>query len=171
MKDSKVNPPPFRVAELSDTLFVARLTREFYEKVGGIYRIPGDYESFVVMADAVIRNGICIVGPTSCAGALMARFPGNQHELVANVLFFYFQQKREITIFYAFLEALRAAGATHIDAASHFPENTIGKFYKKLGLVPTETHWMASIDICCKRIPKLVRADDMKDQPQPTEGT
>lgn len=133
------------MANLSDASFIYRLLREFYAKQGGIYRIPMDTESAAETVGDVITRGICLVGPSSCAGALFAPFPFNKEAVIAQVIFWYFQKHQEIKIFEALLTACKVAGATHINAASHFPENTIGKRYLKLGLQAIEKQYMSAL--------------------------
>jgi N-acetylglutamate synthase-like GNAT family acetyltransferase len=145
MNESQENPPSiYRKATRSDVVAIAKLLREFYSRVGEVYKIPYDHASMIVTVDDVVDRGVCIVGPTSCAGAIFYPFPSNSECLVAHVLFWYFQKRREIGIFLEILKLCKEQGATHINVASHFPKNTIGRFYKKCGLKPVETQYMAS---------------------------
>ena len=95
----KMSERIFRRADIQDVVFIARLLREFYSRVGHIYRIPFNYESTLSTVDEVVRRGVCLVGPTSCAGATISAFPWNNEAEIACVVFWYFQDKHEIKIF------------------------------------------------------------------------
>lgn len=143
MNDSPENPPLiYRKAKPEDVVFIARLLREFYTKVDA-YGIPYDHASMIVTVDDMVDRGICLVGPTSCAGAFVTPFPSNSNYTVAHILFWYFQKKREIGIFLELLKQCKEQGVTHVSCSSHFPKNTIGRFYKKCGLKPVEIQYMA----------------------------
>lgn len=137
--------PPFRQAKLSDGPFIYRLLREFYAKQGGVYDIPMDAESAADTIHQVISTGICLVGNHSCAGALLSPFPFNRHEIIAQVIFWYFTSPREIQIFKQLAVASKIAGATHINASSHFPDNRIMRYYERIGLRPVETQGMCRL--------------------------
>lgn len=160
MNESKANNL-FRAATLHDVVFIARLLREFYSKAGTEYGITFDYESMLVSVDDVIRHGVCIVGPSSCAAAYLDVFPCNCNHTVANVKFWYFQQHREITIFEELLRICGAMGASEFTGSSHSPDHTIGRYYQKLGLKPVETVYIGKIKNCCKAEPVAVRDDQM----------
>ena len=144
MSASKANPP-YRLANLNDVTFIARLIREFYNKTGGVYGIPYDHESMLITIDETIRTGICLVGPNSCAGAYINLFPSNCEYAVASVKFWYFRTPREISIFKALCEEAKRRGATNIDASSHFPNHTIGRYYERFGMKPAETVYLGSL--------------------------
>jgi hypothetical protein len=136
--------------------FIARLLKEFYAKSEQVYGIPYDHESMLITVDDTIRHGICLVGPTSCAGAHISLFPSNCEYAMASVKFWYFQNHREIEIFDALAEACRLAGANMIDASSHHPDNVIGRFYAKRGMRPAETLYLGRLENCCKPRAKAV---------------
>lgn len=137
----------FRPATLHDGLFVGRLLKEFYAEKGGIYGIPYDHASTLRTVQGVIDHGICLVGPTSCAGAILVPFPYNGDVLVAHVVFWYFKNAREIEIFERLMQHCAAAGAVRITAASHYPENRIGPHYSKFGMEASESTWLGRIDL------------------------
>lgn len=139
------SPPTYRLATLHDVVPIARLLREFYHREGDIYGISYDHESTVATVDEVVNHGICLVGPTSCAGALIRPFPYNHQAHIALIPFWYFRNRREIGIFQVLLKACVAAGATHINVASHYPHNIIGRFYRKCGIQPVEVQYLAAI--------------------------
>lgn len=133
----------FRKATPEDVIFISRLLREFYAKEGiGAYGIPFDYQSTVVTVDDIVRRGVCLVGPASCAGALISTCPFNANAQIAMVVFWYFQKKHEIAIFKELCIECKNQGATHINPASHFPTNSIGRFYRKCGLKAAETQYL-----------------------------
>lgn len=163
MNAPKVNPP-YRLATLEDVVFIARLIKEFYGKMEDSYKIPYDHESTLITIDETIRRGVCLVGPTSCAGAFINLFPFNCNYAVANVDFWYFRNPREIEIFYALCQECRARGATHISASSHFPKHVIGRFYEKLGMFPAETVYLGDLENCCKAGAKAVIPKTVNDE-------
>ena len=124
----------FRPAQSSDVLFILDLIRDGYKKHCSIYGIPLDGKSAMFTIANVMALGVCLVGPSSCAGAFLAPFPYNNKAVIAQVAFWYFKSSREIRIFDALCQACKEAGATHINAASHFPNNAIGRHYIKNGL-------------------------------------
>lgn len=93
----------------------------------------------------IIDRGILLVGDTSCAGAIISAFPFNNQASIAWVVFWYFRNKREIGIFKELIEQCRQAGATHINTSSHFPNNTVGRFYHKCGLASCEIQYLAPL--------------------------
>jgi hypothetical protein len=137
--------PPFRHAEASDIAFISRLLREFYQKQCDIYQIPFDYPSTVLTVGRSMIHGVCLVGPSSCAGAILGPFPFNHHAIVAMVPFWYFRRPKEIEILAVLISECRAMGATHINVASHFPKNTISRYYSKRGIIPCETQHLGKI--------------------------
>jgi len=139
----------FRPAVASDLLKIGRLVREFYHKVGGVYGIEYSHDDAMNLISGLIARGICLVGPTSCAGALVMPFPYNNKAQVAYVAFWYFQESREIRIFEELLRRCAAAGATHVSAASHFPHNRIARWYLKLGLHPVEGQFCRALNSAC----------------------
>lgn len=128
----------FRRATAQDVRAIYRMGRRFYDKHGAIYGIALDFDSFLNTIEAVVQHGVCVVGNRSCAGAIIAPFPFNHRALVASVVFWCFETPREIRVFEALMEHCKADGATHISGASHFPNNRIGRYYRKLGLQETE---------------------------------
>lgn len=137
MSESKASNP-FRLATADDVPHVLELLQAFYEKAGGIYGIPFDRVSTIKTIAHVMGHGICLIGPSSTAGAVVSQFPYNHDARVAHVWFWYFKAAREIRIFEALMEACKEAGATHLSAASLFPDNRIGRFYAKILLHPAE---------------------------------
>lgn len=138
----------FRPATLHDGLFIGRLLKEFYAEKGvSAYGIPYDHASTLRTVQGVIQHGICLVGPSSCAGALLIPFPYNGDVIIAHVAFWYFKNAREMEIFELLMQHCAAAGASHINAASHYPENRIGRHYDKFGLNASESTWLGRIDL------------------------
>lgn len=153
--------PHFRPANLNDAVFIARLIREFDAKHDGIYNIPLDYASTLLLADDVIRRGVCIVGENSCAGAYLTPFPFNNKVIVAYIVFWCFQAAREITIFNALSAACKERGADYISGASPLPNNAMGKYYRRHGMENMETHYIGNIESCCVRKQKGVNNESM----------
>lgn len=137
MKDFQVKSP-FRRATLDDVVFITRITRAGYNKHLQVYGIPFDTESMMLHVANVVTRGICLVGPNSVAGAFLYPFPQNNSAIIGQVSFWYFTKASEIRIFDAICDACKQAGATHINAASHYPLNSIARLYRKNGLHPCE---------------------------------
>lgn len=138
--------PEFRRAELTDVIFMARISKAAYAKYGTIYGIAFDMESTLETIDHVVRNGICIVGSASCAGAMLFPFPYNKNAVIAYVSFWNFEKPKEIVIFDALVNACRETGATHINPNSLFPKNLIAKFYAKRKMPAVEIQYLAPIN-------------------------
>lgn len=136
----------FRRATLEDVPFVARLIRELYAPRLECFRIPYDHESTLVMVGDLVSRGIVLVGESSCAGCLIYPFPFNANARVASVYFWYWQKLHGIGILKALMKEAKAAGATHLTAASHFPENRIGRYYRKVGMRAVETAFVKVLD-------------------------
>lgn len=135
----------FRKAELSDASEIVRLLGALYQRSGDSYGIPFSWPSAWQTACDVILNGLCLVGPNSCAGAIIQPFSFNYEAKVAHVVFWAFHTPREIRIFDALCMVCKMAGATHIKAASHPPTHTVSRRYRKLGLHPTELYHITAI--------------------------
>lgn len=130
------------------------MLRRFYQRSGSVYGIPYDHaSSLATVLDCIVR-GICLVGDKSCAGALMLPFPYNRSRTVAQVVFWYFENKREIAIFDALLRDCRQAGADFVDAAALPPHMTGKRFYGVRGMAPVEMHFLGSLENHCKTPPK-----------------
>ena len=129
----------FRPAQSSDVLRMLNLIRDAYTKNCSIYDVKFDGQSTMLTIASVMSRGLCLVGPSSCAGAIITPFPYNHNALVATVMFWCFKSSREITIFEELLKQCRESGATHISASSHFPSNILLKHYSKFSLQPAET--------------------------------
>ena len=143
------NLPSFRPAKLSDAGFVLGLVRDFYRKSGGIYGIPFDSASTFQTINTTIVQGVCLVGPSSTAGAIFNFSPFNHSAVVAQVLFWFFKSAREIRILDEMKRACANAGATHLCCASHFPENRIGRHYERLSMKPIEQWHMTELEMAC----------------------
>jgi hypothetical protein len=157
--------PQYRLASLEDVIFIGRLVKEFYAKRESIYKIPYDHETMLITIDELVRRGVVVVGPTSCAGASIDLFPSNCNYVVASVKFWYFQRPREIGIFTALCDECIRRGATKIDASAHAPDNTIGRYYEKIGMHACETVYLGDLENCCKLERKAVMAKTvMTDQ-------
>lgn len=135
----------FRRATADDVEFVLELLREFHGKAGGIYGVPFHGPSEILRIARVLADGICLVGPSSCAGALIEPFPSNHKARVAQVHFWYFRHAREIRIFEALMTACRELGATHIAAYTQADRPTIGRWYERFSLKPAEVCYMAEL--------------------------
>ena len=136
---------PFRHAEVSDIPFIVDLLREFYRKQGKIYGIPFDAPSCIYTVTEILSRGICLVGPSSVAAAMIVPGQFNHSVRFAHVPFWYFRSPREIRILDALIEVCRKAGATHLNVASHYPENRIGRYYEKKGLHPVESLFLLKL--------------------------
>lgn len=135
----------FRRAQLSDLVAVAQMLRRFYQKHGQAYGIPYDHASTIGTALQVVTRGICLVGDRCCAGAVPCPFPFNNNYIIAQVVFWYFEHRRDITIFDALMREMRKAGVTHINAAALPPGTTGKRFYQARGMTLVETHFMGPV--------------------------
>lgn len=136
----------FRPAVITDASFILGLLREFYDKAGHIYGIPFDDKSTLKLIHAVIADGICLVGSSSCAGASFYPFTFNERAIIAHVRFWFFKNCGEIRILDELKARCREAGATHMAASSHAPNHTIGRWYvKHLSFTPCETEYLTSL--------------------------
>lgn len=124
---------------------MAGLMRRFASNHGKVYGVPFDYPSAVLWIERVLKIGLCLVGPSSCAGAVLCPFSWNQKVVKANVEFWYFVSAREITILDSLLVDCWAHGATHAGVSSHHPANTIGRRYEGSGLLAVETYHIGPI--------------------------
>lgn len=135
----------YRPATSDDVPFVVSLLRQFYAKVGGLYKIDFCERSTREWAQLVADNGILLVGPASCAGAVILPFWLNSRASAAHVEFWYFRSAREITIFDALCEACRRAGATHIFTSGQFQAPAVRRFYQEKGLHGCATQFMGCL--------------------------
>jgi hypothetical protein len=135
----------FRQATANDVAFILELLREFYRKAGAIYGIPFDGPSTIQTIAQVIARGVCLVGPSSCAGATLAPFIFNHSKVLAETTFWCFRKPSEILIFEALMAQCKAAGATHIGVASLFPNNAIGRYYARLGFTFCEKRALSEL--------------------------
>lgn len=135
----------FRTAVVEDVPFIKDLICQFYAKQGHVYGIPYDEESSVRTIIDTMKFGVVLVGPASCAGAIICRFPFNHRANVAQVIFWYFTNAREIKIFDALANQCRAIGATHINSAAHPPHCRIMRYYVQQGMRPAELQAMGRL--------------------------
>lgn len=124
----------FRTSTLADIPFITGLLCEFYAKAGGIYRIPFCEMSARLWVQAVMERGVCLVGPSSCAGALLIPFQLNNQVTAAYVEFWCFRQAREIGIFDALKQACCDAGAQRLFVSAQVQTPAIRRYYLKKGL-------------------------------------
>lgn len=148
----------FRLATHADVIFVAQLVREFYRKSGSVYGIPFDYESAIRTVEECIDDGICIIGPSSCAGAIITPFPYNRRIRVAQVLFWYFRDPKEVRVFDALWVACIEIGAHRINAATIAPEGVGKNFYQRRGMTLAECHHIGGFIKPLQKVPKAVIA-------------
>ena len=134
-----------RPATPEDSVKIAQLLRAFYDQSGGIYGIPYDHASTIRTVLDVIVRGVCLVGHSSCAGAIIAPFPYNVSARVAQVAFWYFVDRKEICIFDQLYEACKQAGATHINATALPPKQTGKRFYQVRGMELAEFQYLGPL--------------------------
>ncbi len=138
-------PPRFRRATPDDSGDVVELLLALYRKLGAAYGIPADTKSVVQAVIHTIHNGICIVGDCSCAGGFIENYVWNRHAKIGTVLFWNYSRPSGIKVFEALVKEFKRCGATHINVASHFPENLAGRFYTRFGLKQCEVQWITEI--------------------------
>jgi len=135
----------WRLAGPADIPHIVELLREFYADREELFEIPFDLASTVASVREILSTGVCVVGPTSCAGATFHPFIVNHGVRVAFVQFWYFREARELLIFDVLVDECKRLGATHVTAASHAPEFTIGRLYGRRGMEPKELHFMRAL--------------------------
>lgn len=135
---SKAVSVTFRPAIVDDVPFITSLLSEFYHRAGSIYGIPFNEASTIQTIRQVLDRGVCLVGPSSCAGALLCKFPYNHDAIIAQVAFWYFKRPKEIAIFDALMKACKERGATHINATSLTSCPAIQRHYEAFKLTPVE---------------------------------
>jgi hypothetical protein len=154
----------FRLATLKDTLFIAGLLRRFYKRDGQIYNLPYDHESCVQSVENTINRGVVIVGPSSCAGALIAPFEFNFRFLIAQIFFWFFENPRECVIFDALCRECAKRGASMVNAASVGPKHGAKKFYARRGLVFSEAHHLGiNPEFACVLTDKRAKEAEMNE--------
>lgn len=124
--------------------FAADLLREYHSQYLGSTGIPYDLWSTREHALEVITEGICLVGPSSVAGATIKPCRWNGSVLMAHVCFWFFREAREIRILEALMRECRKAGATHF-SVSGLEGRAINRWYSKLGLVGVETVYLKGL--------------------------
>lgn len=135
----------FRPALPDDVLPIVNRLGRFYAKQGHIYGIPFDTVTTISTVARIMNCGVCVVGPKSCAAATLIHYPYNHRAYLATVMFWYFESPREVLILDYLLKACKERGATHFAAASHFPDNRIGKWYVQKGFKAVETMHMIKL--------------------------
>ena len=128
----------FRPATMDDADHIIDQIVEINKKVGAVYGIPMDAESVIATVIHTIERGVCVVGENACAGGYIHPYPWNHAAKIGLILFWNYTRPSGIRVFEAIAERFRALGATHINAASHFPDNRIGQYYARFRLHPAE---------------------------------
>jgi len=139
-----------RTANGDDVIIIAQMLRRFYSSHSP-YGIRYDHASCLQTVLDTIARGVCLVGQKSCAGALLCPFPYNHEAIVAQVVFWYIEHRREISIFDVLVCRCREAGATHINVATVAPKHVGKRFYEVRGLKLAEAQYMGPLDLACKR--------------------
>lgn len=139
------NRQKFRPARVDDTDHIVNLLIPLFQKVGVIYGIKPDAESIIASVLHTIERGVCLVGDHACAGGFIRNYPWNYNAKLGVILFWNYDRPSGIKILPEMVEAFRRLGATHINCASHFPDNRIGKHYEALGIHPAEVQYVGNI--------------------------
>lgn len=135
----------FRRAEFTDGIFLANCLRQFYREHEQLHHIPYNHESCLEAVSDILRRGLCVVGPASCAGAYLVSWPFNKSALIAQVFFWWFGARRELGVFDALVNLCRDNGATHVNVASLAPAFAGASFYRKRGLKVIERHFLGQL--------------------------
>lgn len=135
----------FRPARLDDADHIIDQIVAINAKVGAVYGIGMDAESVIATVMHTIERGVCLVGDHACAGGYIHPYPWNHAAKIGLILFWNYTRPSGIHVFEAMAERFRALGATHINAASHFPSNRIGQHYARFGLHPCETQFIGCL--------------------------
>lgn len=129
-----------------DEEHILDLLVDLHRKVGGIYGIETDAASLIDTARHIIRNGICLVGESACAGGMITRYPWNREARIGTVLFWNFTKPSGIHVLRALADEFKAHGATHLACSSHFPTNRVGRHYvKSLDMKPVEVQYLLKL--------------------------
>jgi hypothetical protein len=134
-----------RRAVPEDVIQIGQMLRRFYTQHGEVYSIKYDHASCLSSVLETIMRGICLIGPKSCAGALILPFPYNREALVAQVLFWYVERGREIAIFDVLMANCRREGATHVNVATVAPKHVGKRFYAVRGLKLAEAQYLGPV--------------------------
>jgi len=155
----------FRLATVKDTLFIAGLLRRFYKRSGSsLYHIPYDHESCVLSIEDTINRGVVMIGPSSCAGALIVPFPFNFNIQVAQIFFWFCEDKREVGVFDALLKECANRGAAVVNAATLAPDHGGKRFYARRNLAPVEVHHLGiNPEFACALVDKGAKEAEMNE--------
>lgn len=151
MELTGLSPARIRSAFAEDAITVGHMLRRFYREHGDVYGIKYDHASCLMSVLETITRGICLIGPKSCAGALILPFPFNRGAMVAQVLFWYIEGRKEIGIFDILAKQCREAGATHINVATVAPRHVGKHFYAVRGLKLVEAQYLGPLDLACTK--------------------
>ena len=151
MDQTGLSSGQIRLAVPDDVIRIGQMLRRFYVAHGEVYGIKYDHASCLSSVLETIIRGVCLIGPKSCAGALVLPFPFNREALVAQVLFWYVEGGREIAIFDVLLAHCRQAGATHVNVATVAPKHVGKRFYAVRGLKLVEAQYLGPTDLACTK--------------------
>jgi len=138
-----------KLARPDDVIQIGQMLRRFYQEHGEVYAIKYDHASCLSTVLKTIVDGVCLLGRASCAGALLLPFPFNREALVAQVVFWYIENRREIAIFDMLLKECQKRGATHVNVATVAPRHVGKRFYAVRGLKLAEAQYLGPIVFPC----------------------
>lgn len=160
-----------RLAGHQDVVDIARMIRRFYKRDGGIYGIPYDHDSCMASVSHTIDNGVAVIGPNSCAGALVVPFDYNFRFKIALVYFWYFSAPREFVVFDVLCRECARRGASVVKVASLAPKHGAKKFYARRKLTVIEAHHMGvNPQFACILEQKGAQESEMIDEPHHVGG-
>lgn len=128
----------FRPARPDDLDAILDLLVDMNRKIGAVYGIPADAESTIKTVLHIIHRGVCLVGNHACAGGFIYPYPWNEQAKVGLLLFWNYTRPSGVHVFGAMAERFRELGATHLNCASHFPDNRLARWYARFGLRAAE---------------------------------
>lgn len=137
--------PEYRRAILDDVPRIVEQLERFYGKTKA-YEIPFHEDSAILSVINVVKRGICLVGSKSVAGAMIQAWPFNFGFQISEVVFWFFESPRQITILEALAKECYAAGADYIVATQH-PGGAIGRHYRKLNFLEVENHFISRLPL------------------------
>jgi hypothetical protein len=132
------------MADLADACEIISVC---WHRHGNAYGIKLDAESLVATVSLIIERGICIIGNSGVAGGTIRPFIYNCNALIGNIVFWSFTKPKGVRVFDAICSELKRLGATHINAASHFPHNRTGEFYMSHGFHAAETQYLCDANL------------------------
>jgi hypothetical protein len=137
--------PRFRLAQVDDLDEVVRIVCAVHRVHHHAYGFEFSNQGIADTCYQVVCHGVCLIGKGAVCGATIQPFFWNPDVKIGNVVFWGFLKPSGVHIIEAMVIELGKRGATHLSAASHFPANSTGRFYERMGMQRAETQFIAEI--------------------------